>query len=257
MLPHFLNIFRLAPLWGEFNRVATLIDNFSVATFLNIFRLARLWGNFSMVAALIENFSVATFFKHFQACPTFRAILIGLPNLKKKSGLLLFFDDFSNATLWGNFSRVTTLFKNFRVAVIFDDFKVATLIDNFSVATFIKHFQACPTFRAILVVVGLPHFWVDFFKGCRTNFLQSLCFSEPLVLEDHPSQFFLPEHPEEPEFADSETNVTAQLGGAVFLHCPVVNSGDRAVSYPSVSTTLQLLISTASLFLLFLFFHVV
>ena len=59
--------------------------------------------------------------------------------------------------------------------------------------------------------------------------------SEPLVLDEHQSQFFMPESPGEPEFADSETNVTAQLGGSVFLHCPVINSGDRAVSYPSVS----------------------
>ena len=61
---------------------------------------------------------------------------------------------------------------------------------------------------------------------------------EPFVLEDS-SQFFLPEHPGEPQFADgieSNVNVTGQLGGTVFLHCPVVNSGDRAVSYPSVST---------------------
>ena len=56
------------------------------------------------------------------------------------------------------------------------------------------------------------------------------------MFEDPPSHFFLPENPEEPEFADwAETNVTAQLGGSVFLHCPVINSGDRAVSYPSVS----------------------
>ena len=43
----------------------------------------------------------------------------------------------------------------------------------------------------------------------------------------------------QPEFADAarEANATGQLGGTVFLHCPVVNSaGDRAVSYPSVST---------------------
>ena len=61
-------------------------------------------------------------------------------------------------------------------------------------------------------------------------------FSEPFLLENPPSHFFLPENPEEPEFADwAETNVTAQLGGSVFLHCPVINSGDRAVSYPSVS----------------------
>ena len=63
--------------------------------------------------------------------------------------------------------------------------------------------------------------------------------SEPFVLEDS-SQFFLPEHPGEPQFADgveTNVNVTGQLGGSVFLHCPVVNSGDRAVSYPSVSTT--------------------
>lgn len=63
-------------------------------------------------------------------------------------------------------------------------------------------------------------------------------FSEPFLLEDPPSHFFLPENPEEPEFAEwAETNVTAQLGGSVFLHCPVINSGDRAVSYPSVRIT--------------------
>ena len=63
-----------------------------------------------------------------------------------------------------------------------------------------------------------------------------VCFSEPFLLKDPPSHFFLPDNPEEPEFADwAETNVTAQLGGSVFLHCPVINSGDRAVSYPSVS----------------------
>ena len=61
-------------------------------------------------------------------------------------------------------------------------------------------------------------------------------FPEPLVLGDNQGKFFLPEHPEDPEFAESETNVTAQLGGSVFLHCPAVNSGDRAVSYPTVST---------------------
>ena len=63
---------------------------------------------------------------------------------------------------------------------------------------------------------------------------------EPLVLEDS-SQFFLPEHPGEPQFAEgveTNVNVTGQLGGTVFLHCPVVNSGDRAVSYPSVSTSI-------------------
>jgi hypothetical protein len=36
------------------------------------------------------------------------------------------------------------------------------------------------------------------------------------------------------EFAESETNVTAQLGGSVFLHCSVLSSGDRAVTYPTV-----------------------
>ena len=56
------------------------------------------------------------------------------------------------------------------------------------------------------------------------------------MIDDHQSQFFMPESPGEPEFAESDTNVTAQLGGSVFLHCPVINSGDRAVSYPSVST---------------------
>ena len=66
--------------------------------------------------------------------------------------------------------------------------------------------------------------------------LGDFLLSEPFLFEDPPSHFFLPENPEEPEFADwAETNVTAQLGGSVFLHCPVINSGDRAVSYPSVS----------------------
>lgn len=67
----------------------------------------------------------------------------------------------------------------------------------------------------------------------------SSTYKEPFVLEDS-SQFFLPEHPGEPQFAEgveTNVNVTGQLGGTVFLHCPVVNSGDRAVSYPSVSTT--------------------
>ena len=78
----------------------------------------------------------------------------------------------------------------------------------------------------------------------KKNLYYFLCnyvsnFSEPFVLEDS-SQFFLPEHPGEPQFAegvDKNANATGQLGGTVFLHCPVVNSGDRAVSYPSVSTT--------------------
>lgn len=65
--------------------------------------------------------------------------------------------------------------------------------------------------------------------------LSSTSYKEPLVLGDNQGKFFLPEHPEDPEFAESETNVTAQLGGSVFLHCPVVNSGDRAVSYPTIS----------------------
>jgi len=67
--------------------------------------------------------------------------------------------------------------------------------------------------------------------------LSSTSYKEPLVLEDS-SQFFLPEHPGEPQFAEgveTNINVTGQLGGTVFLHCPVVNSGDRAVSYPSIS----------------------
>lgn len=64
----------------------------------------------------------------------------------------------------------------------------------------------------------------------------SSTYKEPFLLKDPPSHFFLPDNPEEPEFADwAETNVTAQLGGSVFLHCPVINSGDRAVSYPSIS----------------------
>ena len=68
------------------------------------------------------------------------------------------------------------------------------------------------------------------------SMISFVCFSEPFLLKDPPSHFFLPDNPEEPEFADwAETNVTAQLGGSVFLHCPVINSGDRAVSYPSVS----------------------
>ena len=65
-----------------------------------------------------------------------------------------------------------------------------------------------------------------------------ILFSEPFVLDDS-SQFFLPENPGEPQFAEgvgTNVNVTGQLGASVFLHCPVVNSGDRAVSYPSVST---------------------
>ena len=67
------------------------------------------------------------------------------------------------------------------------------------------------------------------------NLLNYFFSTEPLVIDDHQSQFFMPETPSDPEFADAETNVTAQLGGSVFLHCPVVHSGDRAVSYPSVS----------------------
>ena len=79
---------------------------------------------------------------------------------------------------------------------------------------------------------------VSFVQKCRDfyNLLSYFFFStEPLVIDDHQSQFFMPETPSDPEFADAETNVTAQLGGSVFLHCPVVHSGDRAVSYPSVS----------------------
>ena len=61
-------------------------------------------------------------------------------------------------------------------------------------------------------------------------------FSEPFLLENPPSHFFLPENPDEPEFADwAETNVTATLGSSVFLYCPVINFGDRAMSSPSVS----------------------
>jgi hypothetical protein len=58
---------------------------------------------------------------------------------------------------------------------------------------------------------------------------------DSVLSDDHPSMFVLPDEPAEPEFAESETNVTAQLGASIFLHCPVINSGDRAVSYPSVS----------------------
>ena len=69
------------------------------------------------------------------------------------------------------------------------------------------------------------------------SFLSSF-LPEPYLLEDD-SGFFLSEEPSEPEFAaERETNATGQLGGTVFLHCPVVNSGDRAVSYPSVSCAL-------------------
>jgi hypothetical protein len=67
---------------------------------------------------------------------------------------------------------------------------------------------------------------------CHNPF--SLLSSEPYLLEGD-SGFFLPEQPAEPEFTETESNATGQLGGSVFLHCPVVNSGDRAVSYPSVS----------------------
>ncbi len=77
-------------------------------------------------------------------------------------------------------------------------------------------------------------FLSESFRGKETK-QKTFWISEPLVLDEHQSQFFMPESPGEPEFADSETNVTAQLGGSVFLHCPVINSGDRAVSYPSVS----------------------
>jgi len=65
----------------------------------------------------------------------------------------------------------------------------------------------------------------------------SSTYKEPFVLDDS-SQFFLPENPGEPQFAEgvgTNVNVTGQLGASVFLHCPVVNSGDRAVSYPSIS----------------------
>ena len=69
---------------------------------------------------------------------------------------------------------------------------------------------------------------------------------EPLLLDSDVSGmgngFFLPDEPAQPKFAEAETNVTAQLGGSIFLHCPVISSaGDRAVSYPSVSITLTLL----------------
>jgi len=53
------------------------------------------------------------------------------------------------------------------------------------------------------------------FKIAGTNTL--LLFTEPLVIDDHQSQFFMPESPGEPEFAESETNVTAQLGGSVTI----------------------------------------
>jgi len=43
--------------------------------------------------------------------------------------------------------------------------------------------------------------------------------------------------PAPPRFAETEANVTAQVQGTAYLHCPVVSSsGDRAVNYPSVST---------------------
>ncbi|TRY75614.1 hypothetical protein TCAL_07500 [Tigriopus californicus] len=61
--------------------------------------------------------------------------------------------------------------------------------------------------------------------------LSSTNHKEPFLLENHPSGFYLPDEPAEPEFADSETNITAQLEGSIFLHCPVVNSGDRAISW--------------------------
>jgi len=38
------------------------------------------------------------------------------------------------------------------------------------------------------------------------------------------------------ELAESETNVTAQLGGSVFLSCSVMNYGDRAITFPTVSS---------------------
>lgn len=59
---------------------------------------------------------------------------------------------------------------------------------------------------------------------------------------DHDGGFFLPdEPPAEPEFAEMEANVTGQLDGTVFLHCPVISSaGDRAISYPSVSPSIPL-----------------
>ena len=77
-----------------------------------------------------------------------------------------------------------------------------------------------------------------------------ILFSEPFVLDDS-SQFFLPENPGEPQFAEgvgTNVNVTGQLGASVFLHCPVVNSGDRAVSYPSVSTNCSYLACPKTIF---------
>jgi len=62
-----------------------------------------------------------------------------------------------------------------------------------------------------------------------------LSTKEPYLLEDDSGFFLSDGEPSEPEFAERETNATGQLGGTVFLHCPVVNSGDRAVSYPSIS----------------------
>jgi len=47
----------------------------------------------------------------------------------------------------------------------------------------------------------------------------------------------LPGNSEEitPEFGSAETNVTVQSGGTAFLHCPVMNPGERPVSYPLIS----------------------
>ena len=96
-----------------------------------------------------------------------------------------------------------------------------------------KYVEVCNCINTCLEVAAYK---VKSEKMPKTIHLDHFIFSEPFLLENPPSHFFLPENPEEPEFADwAETNVTAQLGGSVFLHCPVINSGDRAVSYPSVS----------------------
>ena len=65
--------------------------------------------------------------------------------------------------------------------------------------------------------------------------------SEPFLIDHDTSVgYFLPEEPAEPKFAATESNVTAQIDGTVYLNCPIVSSaGDnRAVSYPTVSILL-------------------
>ena len=91
-----------------------------------------------------------------------------------------------------------------------------------------------------LIRLSLSYFINKILMFSINTYIENSFVLEPLVLEDS-SQFFLPEHPGEPQFAEgveTNVNVTGQLGGSVFLHCPVVNSGDRAVSYPSVSTSI-------------------